>query len=718
VIRARKWLLGVVAAILVIVVVLVALLSWVLYTPSGLRFALDRGVALMHGQIAYASASGTLAGTTTIDGLRYHPDDGTQVTIDHASVDLRPWALLGHTLHIARARIDGITLDLAPSGPSNEPSSFSLKPPLAIVLDDTRLTRIAVRSGGKPVFAANSLVVAGKWSSRQLLIRQLALRAADSSADLDGTIAIAPGYPGQGRAKFDWTYDGTRYSGMLASQSDGKTAQLHAALSAPVVLRAEANLKLDASHAWTLALNVPSFDTKALPALPASLKALALDVHGSGDGSRGKLAGNIVVNGTTLQLDPAQFRYDGKTVTLDPLRLHSPQIAGTATTTGVVHLDAKPMSFALDATWQDVVLPADLAGQVLATHGDVKLSGTTEQFAAKGALALGPPGRLSNMNVDLTGTPQQIDLHALKVVQKQGGLDMSGTIGLQKPISWKLDAVAKRFDPGAILAGWNGALDFKLASDGKLTPQGPVATLKLDKVAGTLRQRSITGSKADLTITPGNLLQGSLLLVAGNSRIHAVGKRGPATDAGVTLDVASLGDWLPNASGKLQGQFTLKGRWPKLAVVGHLQGSGLHDGDRSIDRLQLTASIPNIAQPGGDLDLALGGVHASGLDFDSVHLQGAGNAAAHHLQLRAQGKQVSATLALKGSWQANAKRWTGTLGGIELSPQGMPAWHQEQPSTITWQKGTLAVSQLCLSAGEPRLCASANRNTQGVTTEK
>jgi len=716
--RARKWLIGTGAAIVAIVIVLVALLFWVLYTPSGLRFALDRGVAMMHGQFAYASASGSLAGTTTIDGLRYHSDDGTRLTVEHATVDLRPWALLGHTLHVARARIDGVTLDLAPSKPSNQSSGFSLKPPLAIVLDDTQLTRITINEAGKRAFTADSLALAGKWSNQQLLIKQLALRAPDGSADLDGTLAIASGYPGHGNAKLDWTYNGTRYAGTLTSQSDGQTAQLHAALSAPVTLRADVSLKLDAQHAWTLTLNAPAFDTKALPTLPASLKTLALDLHGAGNGQGGKLAGNVVVNGTTLQVDPAQFHYDGKILTLDPLRLRSPQIAGAASATGVVHLDAKPLSFALDATWKDVVLPADLAGQMLATHGDVTLSGTTEHFAVKGALALGPPDRMSNMDVDLTGTPQQIDLHALKVVQKQGGLDTSGTIGLQQPVSWKLDVVAKRFDPGAILAGWNGALDFTLASDGKLTPQGPVATLKLDKVAGTLRQRSIAGSKADLAITPDNLLQGSLLLVTGNSRVHAVGKHGARTDAAVTLDVASLGDWLPNASGKLQGEFTLKGSWPKLAVAGHLQGSGLHDGARSIDTLHLTASIPNLAQPGGDLDLALGGVHASGLDFDSVRLQGAGNAASHHLQLHAQGKQLSATLALKGGWQANAKRWAGTLSDIELSPHGLPAWHQEQPSTIVWQKGALTVSQLCLSAGEPRLCASADRNAQGVTTAK
>jgi translocation and assembly module TamB len=716
--RARKWLVGIGAALAVIVIVAAALLSWILYTPSGLRFALDRGVALTHVQFGYARASGTLAGTVTVDGLRYRDDSGDVLAIRSVVIDLQPWALLGRRVHVRKARIDGISLQLAPPQPVTEPSTFSLKPPLAIVLDDTRLTRIAVARAGQTVFSADSLALAGAWSSQRLLLKQLELRAPAGSADLEGTLAIARGYPGHGSATFDWTQAGTRYTGKVTSQSDGKTAQLHAALSAPTRITADATLQLDKAHGWTLALNAPAFDARALPALPASLKTLALDLRGSGDGNGGKLVGTLVVNGTTLQLDPAQFRYDGKSLTLDPLRLRSPQVKGVADVTGSVRLDAKPLAFALNANWRDVVVPADLAGQVLATHGDVQLSGSVERYALKGAVSIGPPDRLANLQVDLAGTPQTIELHTLKLVQKGGGLDAHGSIGLQPQVSWKLDAVAKHFDPGALLARWGGALDFTLASDGKLTPQGPTGTLKLDKVGGTLRQRSLAGSRADLAFTPDNPLQGSLLLVSGHSRIRATGRRGARTDAAIDLDVASLGDWLPNAAGKLQGQFTAKGHWPKLAVAGHLQGSGLRDGTRSIDALQLTASVPDLTQPGGQLDLALRGVHASGLDFDDVKLQGVGNAASHHLELDAHGPQLGARLALRGSWQAKARRWTGTLSGVELSPHGMPAWRQEQPSTLAWQRGALTLSQLCLSAGTPRLCLSANRDAKGTLVAK
>ena len=717
--RRRKWLTGIGAAIAALIVVLVALLFWVLYTPSGLRFALDRGVAMMHGQLAYASANGTLAGTTTIDGLHYRDESGTTVAIEHASVDLRPWALLGRRLQIAKARIDGIVVDIAPSQQTeSKPTTFSLEPPLAISLDDTLLTHIVVRQNGTQAFAADSLAIAGVWNSEQVVIRQLALRAPSGSAELEGTLAVAAGHAGHGIARFDWSQDGTRYTGTVTSRSDGKTAQLHAQVSAPTRLDANVSLSLDASHAWTLVLDAPKFDARALPMLPSSLNTLALNLRGAGNANSGRLEGSVVVNDTTLLLDPAQFRYDGKTVTLDPLRLRSPQIAGNAVATGVVHLDTAPLSFALDAKWSDVRVPADIAGQALATHGDVKLEGSLEHYTMNGALAIGPPDQLAELTVDLAGTPQAIDLRALKLVQRNGGLDASGTIGLQPQVSWKLDAMAKRFDPGAMFAGWNGAMDFTLTTEGRITPRGPEAALKLDKVAGTLRQRSIAGSKADLAITPGNLLQGSLLLVAGQSRIRAVGEHGKRTNATVMLDVASLGDWMPNASGTLQGQFTIKGAWPKLAIAGQLHGSDLRNGAQSIDALQLTASIPDVSKPGGDLDLTLHGVHASALDFETVEVKGNGNAASHDLHLDARGPQLSTALALHGKWDEKAKRWTGTLSGVRLVPQGLPAWQQQQPSTIVWQRGAMTLSQLCLTSGAPHFCASADRNAKGATTAR
>jgi translocation and assembly module TamB len=717
--RARKWILGIGVVAFVLVIALVVAFAWLIHTPSGLRFALDRGVAMMQGQFAYASASGTLAGETTINGLSYHDDRGDTLQVRRAVVELQPWALLGGTLHIRKARIDGVEFDMAPAAASKPSGGFSLqslKPPLTIVLDDAVVARMDAREAGRPIFAADSLAIAGVWSAHRLKLDTLDLRAPNGRVALQGTLSLAPGYRGKGRASIDWTQDDTHYVGEITSASDGKRAQLHAELSAPIRLTLAADVALDPRHAWTLTLEVPQFEAHDLPTLPSALKTVALDLHGTGNAQGGKLQGKLVANDHTVLIDPAQFRHDGKTLTLDPLRLRSPSMPGVATATGAVHLDAAPMTASLDVVWQDVRLPADLVGQPLDTHGKLHLDGSAERFGLKGALAIGPPGRPANVQVDLSGTPQAIELHALKLVQKNGGLDAHGRIGLQPRTSWKLDATARHLDPGAILAGWNGALDFKLATQGELKPDGPQATLKLTGVGGNLRGRSVAGSKADFRITPTNLLDGSLLLAVGRSRLAATGRHGKSTDARVNIDVASLGDWLPQATGSLQGQFTLKGVWPRLAVTGQMHGNTLNANGIGIDSLQLSASIPDLARPGGDFDLALTGVHASGLDFDSVQLTGSGTAASHHVSLDATGKQLGVTLALNGRWQARDRSWAGTLSDVQLMPQGMPAWRQQQPTAITWRRGAMTLSQFCLSAGAPHLCLSGDRSAQGTLT--
>ncbi|HEX7325570.1 MAG TPA: translocation/assembly module TamB domain-containing protein [Rhodanobacteraceae bacterium] len=712
--RTRKWLLGIGSALAVLVLAVAVLLAWLLYTPSGLRFALDRGVAMLHGEFAYGTASGTLAGEATLTGLRYHDAEGDRLRVKTATLALQPWALLGRRLHLRKAYLDGITLDLAPAQAASTSSGFSLRPPLAIVLDDAHLTHITVSENGKPTFTADSLDLAGTWTRRRIVLRHLALRAPVGSANLDGTLAFARGYRGQGKATFAWTEDGTHYAGTATAQSNGKTATAHATLRAPAPLQLDATLKLDKRHAWTVALNAPTFNARDLPALPASVKTLALNLRGAGDGAGGKLTGTLAANGHVVAIDPAQFHYSNGTLTLDPLRLRSPSMPGTATATGVVHVGATPMTAALDVAWSGVQLPADLVGQKLDTDGKVHLDGSAERFALRGALALGPPGKPSNLQVDIAGTPDSIRLKSLKLAQKNGGLDAHGSIALQPHVAWQLDAVATRFDPGAILAGWNGALDFNLATTGRITPQGPEGTLKLDRANGTLRGRSIAGSTADLTITPTNWLAGSAVLVAGNSRVKIDGRPGKAIDATLALNVASLNDWLPGASGKLDGQFHVKGIWPRLAVTGRLNGTGLADAGRSVATLQLTAAVPDISKPGGNLDLALGGVHASGLDFQHVTLQGNGTAAAHHLALVATGKPLSVTANVQGSWQASAKKWTGSLSGIELALHGMPAWRQQQASALTWHNGAATLAQLCLSAGTPRLCLSGSRGANGA----
>src|SRR5262249_37504229 len=211
-----------------------------------------------------------------------------------------------------------------------------------------------------------------------------------------------------------------------------------------------------------------------------------------------------------------------------------------------------------------------------------------QQFAAKGDLSIGPPGKPAHIALDLAGTPEKILLRQLELKQPKGSLAASGNVDLKPQVGWKLDVKADNFDPGAFAAQWPGALSFALATNGALEKDGPRGTVKLDHLSGKLRQRALSGS-GQIAFAPPLSIDGILDVASGNSHVAIRGKGGRQTDATVDLTIASLGDWAPQAAGSAHGTIAIKGEWPKLAVDADLHGAKLGAGDAHVDALDVTA---------------------------------------------------------------------------------------------------------------------------------
>ncbi|HVV97258.1 MAG TPA: pathogenicity protein, partial [Rhodanobacteraceae bacterium] len=496
--RILKWI-GIAFAVFVVIVA--ALLFWLLDTESGARFAIARAIGAMDGKLAIERSSGTLAGPLTLANVRYaDPSAGVDARVGSVIVDIAPSALLAKAVHVVGLDVDrvDVALTTVPPKPEQPSAPFSLEAPLDVLLDRFALKHASITQDGQPVFAADSLDLAGAWTRGGAIIRTLALRAPDGSVDLHGTISSAPGYPGDGETTFHWKAADREIAGTLKAKGDGKQATLDLALSAPTPATIAATLTQSRDFPWTAKVTVPRFDPKRVQS-DSTLTALALSLEGSGDKQHGALNGEVDVNEHRVQLAPFRYALDGQTLTIETLTLKTPEAEGTLNASGAVQLDAKPISAKLALIWDGVELPADLVGQPLATHGKLDVSGSAERFHAEGALAIGPPGKLSDIALNLDGTPEAIALKQLALKQPKGGLDAEGTITLKPALGWQLTTKADKFDPGAFAAEWPGALDFSLATSGTMTDQGPDATIKLDKLAGTLRKRAVSGN-ADLKI--------------------------------------------------------------------------------------------------------------------------------------------------------------------------------------------------------------------------
>lgn len=708
----RRWLRWLGLALLLAVVLLIGTGSWLLGTASGLRFALARVQTATHGALRVQQAQGSLLGPLDLAGVQYDDGKGTVVNLVQAHLDLRLWPLLAKRAHVVALAADGVEVSLPPSSPSEQSSStFSLKPPLDLQLDRVHVGTVKVTQDGQLLFASDSLDLAGSWTSRGIELSRLTLQAPDGHAHLVGKLTIGQRYQGDGNADFAWKVGSTDYAGNLGAHSDGKLAHLDLKLSQPITAQLQLDLSQDGNNAWTARLEVPRFDPTPLFGASA-IKTLAITMQGHGDRHAGTLDGRLDLNDYQLLLQRlrTQLSDDFKTLTLMQLKLASPQIKGNIVASGVVQLDAKPLNAALDIRWNDLQLPPDLVGQTLLSHGELKANGGVAAYHAEGDVAIGPPGKLARLSLNLDGTPKQIALHTLVLKQPQGSLQANGTLTLQPALAWQAEANGSRFDPGQLFVGWNGALDFGLASDGTLLQDHPDVTLEIRKLAGKLRDRSIGGS-GKLHLSPNDVVDGQLKLSSGGSTVQIDARPGMRNDADVKLAIASLDDWLPNAGGHLDGHFSIGGKLPKLSINGQLQGQSVVWQQQRVDSLRLIAGIPDISHPAGKLDLQASNVHLQGLIFQHVNLLAEGSQGDHRLDIDVRGTQLSGQLIVRGALKGTV--WHGTLTTLNLDPQGMPGWLLQQPAQLGYNDGALNLSELCLSAGDPLLCVAAKQDKAG-----
>ncbi|MDR3389489.1 MAG: translocation/assembly module TamB domain-containing protein [Rudaea sp.] len=718
-----KWLRRLGIGFGILFAIFVASAIWLLESESGARFALERAKAAFADKLSIAQSGGALAGPLEIHGLRYRdPAAGIDISIQNIKVDCSLSALFGKTLHVGNLQADGVVVALTTVAPAAVvapvPSIRSLlTPPLAILIDGMHAGNISISQDGRRVFIADSLDLAATWTGSALSVQRLALRGPDGKVDLNGALASYADYRGKARLDFDWRVEPQRFAGTLDIGNDGTSALFALALNQPTRVAATATLATRADTLpWTLDLDVPSFDPGQI-AQNDTLKTLALKLQGSGDRTRGVLTGNVDLNAHRLLLDPLQFALAGQTLTMQNLHLHSPEASGTLSAKGKLQLDAKPIGGDLDLTWTDVELPADLAGQALATHGSLHADGNAGKFAAQGEFSLGPPGKPVDFAIRLDGTPQIIALRQFDLKQARGGLNASGEIVLLPLLGWRLDARANRLDPGAFAKDWPGSIDFTLSTSGRMEKDGPAGNLRLDSLGGTLRQRPLRGN-ADLNFAPPLAVDGVLMLASGKSSIALRGKSGAQTDVEVNLSIASLGDWIPQAGGSLRGDIALLGSWPRLAARGKIEASKIAFGDIHADALALDVDAGDLSAPGGTVNLDAKALSIGGHVFDTLKLDVRGNRAAHTFALDAYGPQLGVTVAIDGSLAQGSNDWRGTLTALSLAPASQSAWTLGKPAPLTYAKGDFSLGDLCLDSTDAEVCASATQAAAGNAQAK
>ena len=700
--RGRRVLraLGIVLACLLLLLCIA--LWWALRTESGTAFVLARATSALDGRLHIARHDGTVAGPLHLEEVRYtDAASGVEASLQQLDVDLDVTALLGGRVQIRELAASGIDLALTTVAKADEdaPVENPLRAPIDILVERLALQDATIRQDGETVLVVDRLDLAGAWTQTGLLVKSLSVRSPDGSIDLNGTLATADGYSGNAKTRFDWRSGETTWAGELDSTSDGKQARLQLRLSQPMPASAAVTLGQSGDMPWTLRLDVPEFAARQV-LTDTSLRTLALDLEASGNRQHGSARGHFVIDDHPLALDPLRYAIDESIVTIETLHLTSPGSAGALDIDGRLDLSGDAPEAHLKAAWTAVELPADLAGQAMTSQGELAIDGRADAYTAKGSLQLGPPDAQADIEVDIAGSAETVALNTIRLVQPGGSLDANGTLTLQPAFGWQVEATADQLNPGAFFKEWPGAVDFTLSTTGTLTAEGPQANLRLDKVGGSLRDKPLGGS-ADLDMRPGYLIDGNLELRSGASRLAIEGSSGTRTDARVVIDMPALGDWFPASGGSANGRFHISGQWPNLDIDGDLAAREIAWSGTRAASLELVGKVTNIEDPAGALTLRVANLARGDIRFESLLLQGEGNAASHQVSLVALGHPAGVTLAVTGG--RVDERWTGQVTALELDPvaRSLPDFALDEPARMSWDGSQFVLDESCL-IGKPR----------------
>lgn len=406
-------------------------------------------------------------------------------------------------------------------------------------------------------------------------------------------------------------------------------------------------------------------------------------------------------------------RWSAEAIEIDRLELLPGDVEGRLDVKGRITPAGHTLRGVLDARWKDVVIPESMAGRVIVSAGALHIDGTPEKYAAKGEIDAGPPGELTHIVLDVTGTDTRAELHKVDLQQQAGHFGLVGSVEFA-PVAWDLTADAQDFNPGALLPEWEGSINLALTTRGVLAEAGPRGNVSIGRLDGTLRGRPIKGD-GDIDFAAPDTVSGDLRVSSGKSRVAVVGKSkgGSGVDANVELAIASLGDWVPDTRGSLTGQFKVRGEWPKLVISGEADGKGLGMGENGAAALHVEATVASPLDPDGKIIAVATNVTAGGQAFKQITLDVAGNQQKHRAKVTADSEQFDGVVELAGGMTKKGG-WSGELSNLELKAADIANLKLREPSQVVFEVGNFSISQTCLEDAPMVLCSAMKFQGSGA----
>lgn len=330
-----------------------------------------------------------------------------------------------------------------------------------------------------------------------------------------------------------------------------------------------------------------------------------------------------------------------------------------------------------------------------ATHYALSLHGNLQ------AIDL-PPARLT---LDGKGNLEQFDLTRLRLTALQGSTDLTGKVTWRDGISWQSLLTVNGINTEKQWPQWPAKLNGTIRTSGKIHEghwQLQVPELMLD---GNIKQKrliahgSLNGNSAGQWHIP------TINLALGRNRLDVKGDLNDKWVLDADLDAPQLDGALPGLAGIAKGTLKLRGNLKAPQLLADITANNLQWQKLYIKRVKIDSDVRSSDLIQGQLSMQIDQLKQENFLIKTLTLAAKGTEKQHQLHLKLNGEPLSAQLALNGSFDRQQQHWRGSLNNSHFSTL-IGEWHVNRAITFDYLNKTqkLIIGAHCWQNPHAELC--------------
>lgn len=336
---------------------------------------------------------------------------------------------------------------------------------------------------------------------------------------------------------------------------------------------------------------------------------------------------------------------------------------------GTVAPGREHMPMNVQAQWDTLGWPLDTRDLVAARDGRLSLQGDLTDYRLDlGATVDGadiPEGR---WQVDAAGDLQGAQLERLRGELLDGWLEVTGTAAWHPDVEWDASVELQGLAASRIVEQAPESVSGALRTRGRLAEDDLAVDVEIDRIEAAVEGHELVLSGAVHRPAGGDWNLQDIQLRTGESLVSLAGRVGTETlDVEGSLDVADLGAFLPDAAGRVHGDFAASGALTAPDITAAIEAGQIRYGDLvSVDSVDLDAAVAGLGEQASRLRLAVRGVELEAETVDSVDVLLEGDRSDHRLSLDVDARRAAASVTVAGAL-SEALDWDGALERAELS---------------------------------------------------